>query len=152
LKYIKPELRENPNVMRFLEFLSSVLKKRLKEKWFDADTATIGKWKKKPGFCNVNDIFQELQSFLNDPESDILHFFEPKNGKISVSKYFENDTQETVKLELNGIFLRMLGTSQEETIQKLLPRFLDFSQNKAKALRQQIQQLREIKNRIVNKK
>ncbi len=160
-KFLKLEYQNNTDVLQFVEVLSTILKARLKEKWFESGTASIQDWKKKHDFCDVNDIFWELKYFLNNPEKWLLSKFQsswnkniksqlflPETGKIRTSKYFEYDSVSSIKLELHGILLRLLGKTQRETVDILSKRFATYRQEKVKSIKRNINRLTDVRESL----
>lgn len=119
-KFIKNEYKNNKSVMLLVEVLSTILKSLLKEKWFEQDSATLNKWKLKVPFCDLNDIYIELEKVLSDPNTYFERAFY-KNWKIKSSKDFENDSTKDISLEQQGLIWKMLGKNWVD-LEKILHR------------------------------
>jgi len=151
-KFVKERYHDEENIKVFVDILSTILKLRLKNRWFQADTASIGKWKSKTAFCNLNDIFSELEDFSKNPTEDILNLFNPNTGKIKSSEQFEFDSSKELTLNVQGILLRLLWRPKNETVVMMLKGLYKKLQREKKPLRHRIESLRIIKNKLKKNK
>jgi len=146
--FINENFKERKAAIGFVNILSTILKLRLKNRWFQAQTASIQKWSRKSQFCDVNDIYDELRAFFQDPKDEILNIYNPKTGKIKVSKYFEFDDEENLHIEIQWVLLKLLWYSDDEISQKLTQSYISRIKWARKPLRWRIQRLQQINNRL----
>lgn len=94
------------------KILANILKKGLREKWFDVNSKHVEDWKLKDGveYPDLNDVFEVLDSFLasKDFEDQLNTFFSIYSVEIRWSQFFELDTADIAPLHIAIIVLKLL--------------------------------------------
>ena len=109
LNHLSPEWRENTVVQRFVsEILCPITKRKLKAQWFESKNASIGDWKDKVPFCDMNDIYSVLAEWEGNIQSEIRKRVDFRSKKYMSSKDYTDDSWVELDDKLRYFILRLL--------------------------------------------
>lgn len=95
----------------FLWFLAAVIKKELKDLWFESEEwAAISEWKPRQVFRDINEIYNIVERLRQNPEdsSYIPQVYNEKNWEFTLSVDFESDTKKMETRSLEYLVRRFL--------------------------------------------
>lgn len=92
--------REDKFYAGMLNIVFSMIKKWLKEKWFEnTGTAVISKWEQAVPFCDLNEIFDVVKDIIAHPQKHFSRVFDEEKWKLIISTDFEDDAFQSISTE-----------------------------------------------------